>query len=128
MSKTKPADLVIEAYDAGQRHFGENYVQELLDKGTNKDILDKCKEIKWHFIGHLQSNKVNKVLQVPNLYLVETVDSEKLATTLNKSWPKFNANNSKLRVMIQVNTSAEDGKNLVFLISVNRKKSFEKQE
>ncbi|KAJ3643408.1 hypothetical protein Zmor_026121 [Zophobas morio] len=111
VSKTKPVDLIVQAYEAGQRHFGENYVQELEEKSTNPIILEKCKEIKWHFIGHLQSNKVNKVLGSPNIYLIETVDSEKLATILNKSWPKFGPPESKLNIMIQVNTSGEDEKN-----------------
>ncbi|KAJ8968151.1 hypothetical protein NQ314_002405 [Rhamnusium bicolor] len=111
VSKTKPVKLIIEAYEGGQRHFGENYVQELEEKAYNADILEKCKDIRWHFIGHLQTNKVNKVLCFPNIYLIETVDSEKLATTLNKNWPKFGPPDSKLKVMIQVNTSGEEEKN-----------------
>lgn len=46
MSKTKPVEAILEAYDAGQRHFGENYVQELSEKATNSVILEKCKDIK----------------------------------------------------------------------------------
>lgn len=99
----------MDAYEAGQRHFGENYVQELFDKGSDPDVLERCGDIRWHFIGRLQSNKVNKVLQVPNLHIVETVGSEKLANNLDKSWPKSGVRNEPLRVMIQVNTSAEDG-------------------
>ncbi|XP_072378963.1 pyridoxal phosphate homeostasis protein isoform X2 [Diabrotica undecimpunctata] len=110
VSKTKPANLIVAAYEEGQRHFGENYVQELEEKANNPLILEKCKEIKWHLIGHLQSNKVNKVLCLPNLHLIETVDSQKLASTLNKSWPKFGPPESKLNIMIQVNTSGEDEK------------------
>nr|CAH7720323.1 unnamed protein product [Callosobruchus chinensis] len=111
VSKTKPSNHILAAYEEGQRHFGENYVQELEDKSNNTEILEKCKEIRWHFIGHLQSNKVNKVLSTPNLYLVETVDSQKLAANLNKSWPKFGTPESKLKIMIQVNTSGEGEKN-----------------
>lgn len=110
VSKTKPADVIVEAYEAGQRHFGENYVQELEEKANNPIILERCKDIKWHFIGHLQSNKISKVLAVPNLYLIETVHKEKLATHLNNNWPKFGPPDTKLRVMIQVNTSGEDGR------------------
>lgn len=95
----------------GQRNFGENYVQELEEKANNAEILEKCKDIKWHYIGHLQTNKVNKVLPLPNLYLIETVDTKKLATQLNKNWPKFGAPDSKLNIMIQVNTSGEMEKN-----------------
>lgn len=61
VSKTKPVEMIIEAYEAGQRHFGENYVQELVEKTQHPDILQHCPDIKWHFIGHLQNNKINKV-------------------------------------------------------------------
>lgn len=61
VSKTKPAELILEAYETGQRDFGENYVQELKEKGASAVILEKCKEIRWHFIGHLQRSNVNKV-------------------------------------------------------------------
>lgn len=61
VSKTKGADLIAEAYAAGQRDFGENYVQELEEKGSNAVILGQCSQIRWHLIGHLQRNKVNKV-------------------------------------------------------------------
>lgn len=112
VSKLKPPELIVAAYEAGQRHFGENYVNELLEKGTNAAILEKCKEIRWHFIGHLQRNKVNKVLSVPNLYAIETVDSEKLANTLNNAWIKYRkSDETKLKVMVQVNTSKEEVKN-----------------
>lgn len=97
----------MEAYEAGQRHFGENYVQELIEKAENPIILEKCNEIKWHFIGHLQTNKINKIINIPNLFMIETVDSKKLATNLNEKWTKLN---EKLNVMIQVNTSGEGGK------------------
>ncbi|KAL1513823.1 hypothetical protein ABEB36_003176 [Hypothenemus hampei] len=107
VSKIKPAELIVEAYEEGQRHFGENYVQELQEKATSPLILEKCKDIKWHFIGHLQANKINKVLSVPNLYMIETVDTKQLATQLNTRWPNFGPPNSKLNIMIQVNTSGE---------------------
>lgn len=61
VSKTKPASMIVDAYSTGQRHFGENYVQELCDKGSSEEITTNCKDIKWHFIGHLQRNKINKV-------------------------------------------------------------------
>lgn len=111
VSKIKPVPLIIEAYEAGQRHFGENYVNELADKAHNAEILGKCKEIKWHFIGNLQSNKVNKLLGSPNLFLVETIDSFKLADNVNKQWPKFRkVDDEKLKIMVQINTSGEKGK------------------
>ncbi|KAF7273194.1 hypothetical protein GWI33_014085 [Rhynchophorus ferrugineus] len=111
VSKIKPVESIIEAYNEGQRHFGENYVQELEEKAANKEILERCPDIRWHFIGHLQTNKISKVLAVRNLFMIETVDSQKLATNLNKNWPKFGALGSKLNIMVQVNTSGEDEKN-----------------
>lgn len=61
VSKTKPIESILEAYEHGQRDFGENYVQELFEKAEDPRIKDQCPEINWHFIGHLQSNKINKV-------------------------------------------------------------------
>ena len=110
MGKFHPAESIVKAYEAGQRHFGENYVNELIEKANCSLILEKCKEIKWHFIGHLQRNKVNKLLSVNNLYLVETVDSDKIATALDNAWPKFRkTEESKLKILVQVNTSREEG-------------------
>jgi hypothetical protein len=71
VSKTKPSFEILELYNAGQRDFGENYVQELVEKQA---ILPA--DIKWHFIGHLQSNKVKFI--APFVYLVHGVDSLKL--------------------------------------------------
>ncbi|XP_044516800.1 pyridoxal phosphate homeostasis protein isoform X1 [Gracilinanus agilis] len=107
VSKTKPADMVIEAYAHGQRSFGENYVQELLEKASNAKILSSCPEIKWHFIGHLQKQNVNKLIAVPNLYMLETVDSVKLADKVNNSWQK-KGSPERLKVMVQINTSGEE--------------------
>lgn len=101
--------MIVEAYHGGQRHFGENYVQELVDKGSDAKILENCPEIRWHFIGHLQTNKINKVLSTPNLFMIETVDSQKLADSLNKKWQEIRKSDDKLHVMIQINTSGEEG-------------------
>ncbi|XP_037687292.1 pyridoxal phosphate homeostasis protein isoform X1 [Choloepus didactylus] len=109
VSKTKPADVVIEAYKHGQRTFGENYVQELLEKASHPKILSACPEIKWHFIGHLQKQNVNKLMGVPNLFMLETVDSVKLAEKVNSSWQKKNSP-ERLKVMVQINTSGEESK------------------
>jgi len=111
VSKTKPNQLIEDALSVGQLHFGENYVQELVAKAP--ELSDK---IKWHFIGHLQSNKVKNLLNnVPNLFVIESVDSVKLATEINKNCAKLLAPNGrwlelgrgKLNVMVQVNTSGE---------------------
>ncbi|XP_011298871.1 proline synthase co-transcribed bacterial homolog protein [Fopius arisanus] len=109
VSKTKPPDLIISALDAGQKNFGENYVNELVEKGNHPDL--KNRDIRWHFIGHLQRNKVNRVLGVPNLHVIETVDSEKLAAAIDSGWQKFRKQeDDKLNVMVQVNTSGEEEK------------------
>ncbi|GAB1861613.1 Pyridoxal phosphate homeostasis protein [Camponotus japonicus] len=120
VSKLQSAESILSAYKAGQRHFGENYVNELVEKALNPQILEKCKEIQWHFIGNLQRNKVNKILSVPNLYIIESVSNEKLADLLNNSWPKFRkSDNCKLNVMVQVNTSREEEKNGCDIIEVS---------
>lgn len=107
-------ESILSAYEAGQRHFGENYVNELLEKAWHPQILEKCKEIQWHFIGNLQRNKVNKILGVPNLYVVETVDNDKLANALNNTWIKFRkSDDKKLNIMVQVNTSQEKGNKMI---------------
>lgn len=77
VSKYHPIESLQEAYDAGQRVFGESHVQELLVK---KDALPK--DIKWHFIGHLQTNKVKQI--VPFISLIHSVDSTKLLREINK--------------------------------------------
>eukprot|EP00899_Mesostigma_viride_P021263 jgi/Mesvir1/29138/Mv18435-RA.1 len=104
VSKTKPNDMILQAYAAGHRCFGENYVQELVDKAASLP-----KDISWHFIGHLQSNKAKTLLEgVPNLAMIETVDSAKLADKLNEACRQIGR--SVLPVMIQVNTSGEESK------------------
>ncbi len=105
VSKTKPAEAVRALYDAGQREFGENYVQELVDKAHA--LAPTCPDIRWHFIGHLQSNKVKLLLQTPQLACVETVDSQKLATKLDAARGDATA---PLNVFVQVNTSGEASK------------------
>lgn len=112
VSKTKPVEAILDAYSAGQRHFGENYVNELVDKANDQKILENCKDIKWHFIGNLQRNKVNKVLKLPGLHMLQTIDSEKLAEAVNSSWEKNRSgNDGRLKILIQVNTSNEQEKN-----------------
>lgn len=104
--------MIIDAYNAGQRHFGENYVKELEEKGIDPMILENCKDIKWHFIGHLQRNKINKILKLQGLHMIQTIDSEKLAEAVNNSWEKNRLEtDGRLKVLIQVNTSGEQEKN-----------------
>jgi len=108
VSKTKPVECIIQAYNDGERHFGENYVQELVEKAVDPRIKSECPDIKWHFIGHLQKNKISKIASIP-LYMIETVDSQSLAKNLNDSLERKEAK-ELLNVMIQVNTSGEEAK------------------
>lgn len=108
VSKTKPAENIIELYHAGQRDFGENYVDELEKKSNDPLILTQCPEIRWHLIGHLQSNKVNRVLtRVPNLQCIQTVDSIELANRLNNN---VTQQSKTLNILLQINTSNETQK------------------
>jgi len=104
VSKTKPVELLTAAYGAGQRDFGENYVQEVVAKAP-----ELPEDVRWHFIGHLQSNKVKDLLSVPNLYCVHTVDSIKLANEIQKRALQLRPDRP-LMVFAQVNTSMEDSK------------------
>lgn len=97
VSKRHPPDAVREAYAAGQRVFGENYVQELYAK---HEALADLPEVRWHFIGHLQRNKARQVAETRAW--VETVDSERVAAALAKQ-----AGASPLDVSVQVNVSGE---------------------
>ncbi|KAI5713636.1 hypothetical protein M8J76_002574 [Diaphorina citri] len=72
-------------------------------------ITSKCKDIRWHFIGHLQSNKVPKVIKVPNLEYIETIHDTRLATQVNNAWAKHQPD-KKLKVFCQINTSGEENK------------------
>uniref|UniRef100_A0A7S1F469 Pyridoxal phosphate homeostasis protein n=1 Tax=Noctiluca scintillans TaxID=2966 RepID=A0A7S1F469_NOCSC len=108
VSKTKPLSAIREAYDAGHRHFGENYVQELVEKAPRLPH-----DIQWHFIGKLQSNKVGKLLKgCPTLACVETITSQKLAVAVNRTWEaQTSGSPARLRVFVQVNSSGETSKN-----------------
>ncbi|XP_004513878.1 uncharacterized protein [Cicer arietinum] len=104
VSKTKPISMIRQLYDAGHRCFGENYVQEIIDKAPQLP-----QDIQWHFIGHLQSNKVKTLLGgVPNLAMVEGVDNQKVANHLDRMVSTLGRN--PLRVLVQVNTSGEASK------------------
>ena len=108
VSKTKPKEMLIQAYQAGQRDFGENYVQELVEKSQDQEMLTKCPEIRWHFIGNCQTNKVKTLLSCPNLAVIETVTSSKLATKINN---QLSGTERTVGVFVQVNTSGEQNKN-----------------
>lgn len=109
VSKTKPHSMIEEAYAHQQRDFGENYVQELVEKSHAFHNKEGYSEIRWHFIGKLQRNKVNNVLDSPNLECIQTVESVKLATAINNSCKRKDLAN-KLKVFAQVNSSGEESK------------------
>ncbi|MFM2225196.1 MAG: hypothetical protein RJA07_1398 [Bacteroidota bacterium] len=100
VSKTKPISDMQELYDAGQRVFGENYVQELVDKQ-----LQLPADIQWHFIGHLQSNKVKYI--TPFVHTIHAVDSLKLLVEIDKQAAK---NNRIINCLLQLHIADEDTK------------------
>jgi hypothetical protein len=100
VSKTKPNEDVQALYDLGQRAFGENYVQELVDKAASLP-----EDIQWHFIGHLQSNKVKYI--APFVHLIHGVDSEKLLQEINKQALK---QNRIIDCLLQVHIATEETK------------------
>jgi PLP dependent protein len=100
VSKTKPAEAIMELYNLGQRHFGENYVQELVSK---QEALPK--DIHWHFIGHLQSNKVKYI--APFIHLIHAVDSLKLYHEICKQAQKYN---TIINCLLQAHIAKEETK------------------
>jgi len=100
VSKTKPVELLNEAYDQGQRIFGENKVQEMVDKFEKMP-----KDIKWHMIGHLQTNKVKYIASFVSL--IHGVDSLKLIREINKQATKHNR---VIDCLIQIKIATEDTK------------------
>ncbi|MCU8562045.1 YggS family pyridoxal phosphate-dependent enzyme [Vibrio vulnificus] len=105
VSKTKPVEAILEAYHAGQRAFGENYVQEGVEKVRFFAEQHPEKSIEWHFIGPIQSNKSRLVAE--HFAWVHTIDRDKIAQRLNDQRP---AELPPLQVLIQVNTSGEASK------------------
>lgn len=100
VSKTKPVSDIMEAYNAGQRAFGENRVQEMVDK---KDELPN--DIEWHYIGHLQSKKTKLI--IPFVYLIHSVDSFKLLSTINVEALK---NSRIVDCLLQIHIAKEETK------------------
>lgn len=100
VSKTHPISAIQEVHDLGQRVFGENKVQELLEKYP---LLPK--DIQWHLIGHLQTNKVKYIAEFVDT--IQSVDSEKLLLEINKEAGKHSR---KIKVLLQVKIAAEDSK------------------
>lgn len=100
VSKIKPVSDIKALYDLGQKDFGENYVQELVEKAESLP-----KDIRWHFIGHLQSNKVKYI--TPFIHLIQGVDSEKSLSEINKQGKK---NNRVINCLLQVHIAQEETK------------------
>jgi pyridoxal phosphate enzyme (YggS family) len=100
VSKTKPVEDIRALYELGQRDFGENYVQEMVDKAAQLPA-----DIRWHFIGHLQSNKVKYIAAF--VYLVHGIDSLKLLQELNKQANKLNR---VIDCLLQVHIAEEETK------------------
>lgn len=100
VSKTKPVEMLKEAYDYGLREFGENKVQEMTDK-----ILKLPDDISWHMIGHLQTNKVKYI--IGKTKLIHSVDSIKLAETINRESCKKNVISD---ILVEVNVAQEETK------------------
>ncbi len=111
VSKTKPNSAIREAWQAGQRMFGENYVQEGIQKIQE---LEDLKGVEWHFIGPLQSNKTRVVAEYFDW--VQTIERTKIADRLNEQRPSAKA---PLQVCIQVNISGEANKSGVLLENVD---------
>ena len=100
VSKFHPEDAIMEAYECGERDFGESRVQELLPK---YEALPK--DIRWHFIGHLQTNKVKQI--VPFVHMIHSVDSVRLLETINKEAEKIGR---RIKVLLEVHVAKEETK------------------
>ncbi len=100
VSKTKPVEMLREAYEAGARDFGENKVQELMDK-----LPQMPEDIRWHMIGHLQRNKVKYI--VDKVWLIHSVDSLRLAEEISVQALKKNV---EVNILVEVNVAQEESK------------------
>lgn len=116
VSKTKPVEQVIEAYQAGQRIFGENYAQELYEKYL---ATLNYADIEWHYIGPIQSNKTQIIAEAA--HWVDSVDREKIARRLNDHAKQLN---KTLNVLIQVNISNSSSKSGVLIEEVDMLAAF----
>jgi len=105
VSKTKPFSDIVDAYDSGVTNFGENYVQELMQKIEQNSSLNDSKSIQWHMIGHLQKNKVKYL--IGHTTLIHSVDSVSLAEQIEKEAAK---RNQVMRILLEVNIAGEESK------------------
>lgn len=100
VSKTKPVEMLKEVYDLGVRDFGENYVQELVEK-----IDQLPSDIRWHMIGHLQTNKIKYIID--KVYMIHSVDTLHLAQAISKEAVKRNLT---VKILLEVNVADEESK------------------
>lgn len=120
VSKFHPVEALMEAYGAGQRIFGESRIQELLPK-----IEAMPEDVRWHFIGHLQTNKVRQLLRSRRIALIESVDSERLLNLIDSESERLGIVS---RVLMQVHVAAEETKSGFLpdeLMDYFRKRKFE---
>ena len=108
VSKTKPVEMLMEAYNAGERVFGENKVQEILEKAPQMPA-----DVRWHMIGHLQRNKVRQV--IGQVEMIHSVDSLRLAEAIEQEAAKKDLT---VPVLVEVNVAREDSKFGVFVEDV----------
>lgn len=113
VSKAQPFEKIQELYQLGHRDFGENYVQELVDKHAQAANVG-LKEIRWHFIGHLQKNKVKQVL--PLVSSIHSVDSIELAAKINQTAAQLGI--PRIPCFIQVNIDGEETKHGFFVVAL----------
>lgn len=102
VSKNRTVEEIKSYYELGQRDFGENKVQELQDKSFK--LLESCPEIRWHMIGHLQSNKINQLFSIPKLWAIHSVDSAELLIKMIQAESRLSSN---INIFLQLKTSQE---------------------
>jgi len=99
VTKYVEPDKILEAYNAGHRDFGESYIQQLCQRAENLP-----QDIRWHMIGHIQTNKIKYLAKIPNLYMIHSIDSIKVVKEIEKRFEK------KIKCLIEINTSGEKSK------------------
>lgn len=105
VSKTRPIEDIQMYYELGHRDFGENRVQELFEK--SELLKKKCPDIRWHMIGHLQSNKINQLFTIENLHAIHSVHDQKLLDKLMAAERRLS---HPVEIYLQFNTSKEEEK------------------
>ena len=106
VSKSQPLEAVHALYKLGHRDFGENYVQEMVEKAEAMEAKG-CMDVRWHFLGHLQSNKVKSLL--PYVHVIHSLDSIRLGQEISKQMKNV-GHTERLSVFIEVNVSGEETK------------------